>query len=157
MKHVTLRWVKTLLALILFGAVCFIAWPAFAQTSASAEITLDWMNPVLNTDGTAVPATGDDSLARAKIWIDSVAIPAAPVKNPIEVSYITGGVVQKFTTTVQLPAGGTAFIRMSVCNLGGTCSGLSDMITRVIPVIHTPGKPTSVTFTIRIVPTTPGP
>lgn len=152
--NVVLKWVKTLVAIALFLAVCLYTYPAFAQTASDGTLTVNWTAPTQYTEGTAIlPA----DLVKYQVWVDTIAVPVTPVKVPIEV------LADKVTVDVPLvmPQGGTVFVRVSACTIQRSdsavkCSPASNMVSKAIPALpppqKTPNAPTSITLQIRITP-----
>lgn len=109
-----------------------------------------WTLPITNTDGTPIPATGPNALAKVEGWITSgtATTPDAPTTAPTFVLTPAGVTI---TQTVSVPAGSTIRMRPRVCNNAGICS---DLATQVISTA--PGKPGTLTgITVEFV--TPAP
>lgn len=152
---------KHLLALLAFHAfIILIACavpgaPAHAQT-ADGTLTITWTAPTQYTEGTAI-APAD--LVKYEVWVDTIAVPATPVKVPIEV------LADKLTTDVPLALtqAGTVYVRVAACTIQRSdsavkCSPASNMVTKAIPAPpppppqKTPQAPTTITLTIKINP-----
>lgn len=119
---------------------------AHAQT-VPASITLNLTLPTQNTDGTAIPATGQSSLAKVQVWLSTATIPTTASTPTVEATPVVTTIVQPFSAAI----GDKIFARVKVCNVAGSCSAMSVEVSKSVPVPQ-PGAPTSVTFTIAIGP-----
>lgn len=123
----------------LLVALALFSGAAFAQTA-----TVTWTNPTLNTDGSAIPATGPTALASTRVEYGSCSGTAFGTK--------AGEVVvpQPSTTTTitSLTAGSTYCFRAYAKNVGGAESGPSVVVSKAIP-LPVPNPPVlSATITV---------
>jgi hypothetical protein len=135
---------KNMLAL-LFAAACLYLAPAQAQVPASIQLT--WALPTQNTDGTAVPSTGDNALAKVEGWISTSTIASVPA-TPATFTLTPAGVTA--VQTLSVPAGSTIRARIRVCNVAGICSALSNEVTKAVAGM--PNTITNVTIQITVTP-----
>jgi hypothetical protein len=132
-------------ALLLLALACLLS-PAAALSQVPATVRIDWTLPTQNTDGTAIPATGANALAKVQGWISTTtAIPNTPATAPTFTVTPAGATT---TQTLSVAAGSTIRVRLSVCNNATLCSALSDEVTAVAP--GSPGAITNVTIQITI-------
>jgi hypothetical protein len=129
--------VSAALALLLLSSV--------AHAQVPATIRLDWALPTQNTDGTPIPATGQNALAKVQGWISTTAIPASPTTAP---TFTLTPVGTTTTQTISVPAGATIRARLNVCNNATLCSVLTAEVTAVAPGV--PGTMTNVQLQIVI-------
>jgi hypothetical protein len=122
-----------------------LACSSHALAQVPASIRLDWTLPTQNVDGTAIPATGSNALARVEGWISTSAIPNAPT-TPATFTLTPVGVTT--TQSISVPAGSTVRARLRACNSAGLCSALTNEVSTVAP--GTPGTITNVTIGITI-------
>jgi hypothetical protein len=126
-----------LLALLLAAQI------ASAQVPASVQ--LNWTLPTTNTDGTTIPASGANALAKVEGWISTATIPASPTTAPT-FTLTPAGVTT--TQSVSVPAGSTVRARLRACNSAGLCSVLTNEVSVVAP--GQPGSITNVTIQITL-------
>lgn len=115
-------------ALVTFVLAFMVAPLVPAQVPAT--VTLNWTLPTTNTDGTAIPATGANALAKVEGWISTSAIPASPT-TAATFTLTPAGVTT--TQTVSVPAGSTVRTRLRACNNAGLCSVLTNEVSTVAP------------------------
>lgn len=127
----------------LLPLVLLVAGIAFAQVPA--DIRLNWTLPTTNTDGSTIPATGTNALAKVEGWISTTAIPATPTTAPT-FTLTPAGVTT--TQTVSVAAGSTIRARLRACNNAGLCSALSTEVSVAAP--GQPGSITNVTIAITL-------
>lgn len=131
----------------LFISLLGLLWipEAFAQTS-TADIKIDYSLPAVNTDGTAIPTTGPNSLSKVRFYLSTSVIPS-------DVSTLTPTLETTPGTTSTVPfsasVGQTVHVRIQVCNVAGTCSLASNEVTKAITA-STPGAPVINTITITV-------
>jgi hypothetical protein len=130
-------------ALLLLALACF---SPTALSQVPATVRIDWTLPTQNTDGTAVPATGANALAKVQGWISTTtAIPNTPTTAP---TFTVTPVGVTTTQTLSVAAGSTIRVRLNVCNNATLCSALSNEVATVAP--GSPGTITNVTIQITI-------
>lgn len=134
--------IRSLLAALLLIAV---GPAALAQTAQpSANLTISWTHPTVNTDGSPIPATGAAALVKTQVWITASATPpAAGVAPTAEVTPLGTATVQ----TVVADYGAKLFVFLKDCNTVN-CGVFSVPVSKDMPPAPTPGVPTSVTLTI---------
>lgn len=121
-------------------------WLTIASLAGSIDyarsdtVTASWVNPVLNNNGSAIPATGAGSLASARLEYGTCVGTAFGTK--------AGEVVRAMpVTTVTLNLDpGTTCIRVKVTNTFGLESAASNVAVKVVSP-PTPGAPTNLTVT----------
>lgn len=129
---------KYLLPLVLLVA-------GFAHAQVPADIKLNWTLPTTNTDGTSIPVSGANALAKVEGWISTSTIPANPT-TAATFTLTPAGVTT--TQTVSVPAGSTVRARVRACNTAGLCSALTNEVSVVAP--GQPGSITNVTIQITL-------
>jgi hypothetical protein len=139
--RISIPWLFVLgLAIVAMSGVVNVAT---AQVPAS--VTLNWTLPATNTDGTTIPASGANALAKVEGWISTTTIPSSPT-TAATFTLIPAGVTT--TQTVSVPAGSTVRARLRACNNAGLCSVLTNEVTVVAP--GQPGSITNVTIAITL-------
>jgi hypothetical protein len=128
-----------------FAIVGFVALSTVATAQVPATVSLNWTLPTQNTDGSAIPSTGANALAKVEGWIATTAIPASPT-TPATFTLTPAGVTT--TQTVSVAAGSTVRARVRTCNNAGLCSVLTNEVTVVAP--GQPGTITNVTIQITL-------
>lgn len=120
--------------------------PSFAQTAA-ADVTINYTLPTTNTDGTAIPATGPNSIAKVRFFLSTSSVPAdlSGLTPTLEAPPGSTNTVSGFSAAV----GDVIHIRAQVCNAAGTCGLASNEVTKTV-VAATPGAATINTITITI-------
>jgi len=119
---------------------------AYAQT-ATASVVLKYTMPTVNTDGTTIPATGPNSLAKVQVWLS-----LTPWATDVDVSGPpTSEAAPGTTSTSQFAAsvGDTVYARVKVCNLAGNCGPTSNQASGVVKAA-TPGSATMNTVEITL-------
>lgn len=128
-----------------FAVLALCAMASVHAQTVPATITVTWTLPTLNTDGSAIPATGGDALAKVEGWISTAVIPNVPTTAP------TFTVTPAGTTTVQtvtVAPGATVRVRIRAVNNSNAASDLTNEVTVVAPA--KPGLPTNVKIQIAI-------
>lgn len=116
---------------------------AASAADISGTLTVNWVPPVLNTDGTA--ATGQFAVTSYKVYVDTAAIPDAPTVAPV-VTVGTGVTTATYSATVA--SGSKVHARVQACNqyaCGALSADASNTVTGAAP-----GVPTNVTIAITI-------
>lgn len=136
----------------IFGLLALLAaamvLPAIAEAqTVPGTITIDYVLPTKNTDGSSIAATGPTSLVRAQIWVSNAPIPDSAI-NTLPTAEVTN-VGASTTQPVQIAVGGKGYVRLRVCNLAGTCGNALTTEVSATVVSPIPGVPTSVTITVR--------
>lgn len=131
----------------LFGLIVLCLSLSAQAQSVPATASVSWTPPTQNTDNTPIPATGPTAIVKYQIFAETVTIPNA-FAGPPKVETPPGAIAGTVTMTVANNT--TIFIRMKACN-SALCSDFSNETTKVV-TIPKPGVPTSVTFTIAIMP-----
>jgi len=132
---------------LLFAAILLGASLAAHSQQISGNATVTWTLPTTNTDGTAIPATGATALTKVQIFAETATIPnnfAGAPKTEVGPGAVTGQVTMTVSNNT------TVYIRVKVYNIA-VCSDFSNEATKLI-TIPKPGVPTTVTFTVVIVP-----
>jgi hypothetical protein len=130
-------------ALVTFALAFMVAPMVPAQVPAS--VALNWTLPTTNTDGTTIPASGANALAKVEGWISTTTIPASPT-TAATFTLTPAGVTT--TQTVSVAAGSTVRARLRACNNAGLCSALTNEVSVVAP--GQPGTITNVTINITL-------
>lgn len=132
----------------------FMALSSWVNVAQAQNITFSqkytWTLPITNTDGTPIPATGPNALAKVEGWITSgtATTPDAPTTTPTFTLTPAGVTI---TQAITVPAGTTIRMRPRVCNNAGFCSDLPAAV-----ISAAPGKPGALTgITVEFVTPTP--
>lgn len=138
---------KHLFSLIALLALAAIPLSAEAQVQGQADVKLQYTLPTTNTDGTAIPATGANSLSKVRIFLSLSAIPAdvSGLTPTLETSPGTSATVSAFSASV----GATIHARLQVCNVAGICAAATNEATGIVTA-STPNPAILNTVTITI-------
>lgn len=110
-----------------FAVLVALAIPAFGQTSTTS-VVINYTLPTTNTDGSAIPATGLLSLSKVKVYVSTSAIPA----DGAGVTPVILDVGSPATVQVAAGVGETVHVRLTPCNVVGSCATLSNEVTRIV-------------------------
>lgn len=130
-----------LIALDLISVRC-----AYAQ-SPTASVVVKYTMPTVNTDGTSIPATGPNSLAKVQVWLSLTpwAVDADVSGPPTSEAAPGTSSTSQFSASV----GDTVYARVKVCNVAGNCGPASNQASGVVKAA-TPGAATMNTVEITL-------
>jgi hypothetical protein len=130
------RFLPILAAVVLAGCSLLHSPPASAAT-----VTATWTNPTTNTDNSAIPDTGAESLQSVRIEYGTCVSGAFGVKAGEFVRTRVAGQPMLTTATNNVPTGLTCF-RAFVTNASGAESAPSNLTTTTVNP-STPRSPTN--------------
>lgn len=131
---------------ILFGLAALVALAGVAHAqAASADLAINYTPSTKATDGSTLPASGPDSLAKVQFWLSLTPITAPVTGAP------TAEAAPGTSNTVNFAAsvGQTVYVTMKQCNVSGTCSVQANPV-QVVIVGKTPGQPVINTITVTL-------
>lgn len=132
------------LLIVLFAVLIGVA---HSQTPPTASVVLNYTMPMTNTDGSSIPATGPNSLAKVQIWLSLTPWASGTDVSGTPTSEAAPGTTS--TSTFSAAVGATVYARMKVCNVGGVCSDSSNQASGIAQAAK-PGSATLNTVTIRM-------